>query len=214
MFTGIIEEIGKISIIQHIAGGMRIKISSSKILDDISVDDSICVSGVCLTAIKVEDDGFWVDAVGATLEKSTFSKMQLSAPVNLERSLKLNDRLGGHFVQGHTNGTGTILELNKLGENYFLKIIVDENLERYLIDEGSITIDGISLTIAELDGSKVGISIIPHTWQNTSIKFKKVGDKVNVETDVLAKYIEKLVGKNGVNDNINITENWLKELGY
>ncbi|MGB5892818.1 MAG: riboflavin synthase [Ignavibacteriaceae bacterium] len=214
MFTGIIEEIGKISSIQPIAGGMRIKISSSKILDDISVDDSICVSGVCLTAIKVEDDGFWIDAVGATLEKSTFSKIQLSAPVNLERSLKLNDRLGGHFVQGHTNGIGTILELNKLGENYFLKIKVDENLERYLIEEGSITIDGVSLTIAELDGSKVGISLIPHTWQNTSIKFKKVGDKVNVETDVLAKYIEKLVGKNGVNDNINITENWLKELGY
>ena len=214
MFTGIIEEIGKISNIQPIAGGLRIRISSSKILDGISIDDSICVSGVCLTAIKVEDDGFWVDAVGATLEKTTFSKVQLSVPVNLERSLKLNDRLGGHFVHGHTNGIGTILEINKLGENYFLKIEVDENLERYLIDEGSITIDGISLTIAELYGSKVGISIIPHTWQNTAIQTKKIGDKVNVETDVLAKYIEKLVRKNGANDNINITENWLKELGY
>ena len=105
-------------------------------------------------------------------------------------------------------------KINKLGENYFLKIEVDENLERYLIDEGSITIDGISLTIAELDGSKVGISIIPHTWQNTAIQTKKIGDKVNVETDVLAKYIEKLVRKNGANENINITENWLKELGY
>jgi riboflavin synthase len=214
MFTGIIEEIGKICSINPIAGGMRIKISSSKILDDISVDDSICVSGVCLTAIKVEDDGFWVDAVGVTLEKTTFSKIQLSASVNLERSLKLNDRLGGHFVQGHTNGIGTILEINKLGENYFLKIKVDENLEKYLIEEGSITIDGVSLTIAELDGSKVGISIIPHTWQNTAIQTKKIGDKVNVETDMLAKYIDKLVAKNGVNDNINITENWLKELGY
>ena len=214
MFTGIIEEIGKISSIQPIAGGMRIKISSSKILDDISVDDSICVSGVCLTAIKVENDGFWVDAVGATLEKTTFSKMQLSSSVNLERSLKLNDRLGGHFVQGHINGTGTMLEINKLGENYLLKIKVEENLEKYLIEEGSITIDGVSLTIAELDGSKVGISLIPHTWHNTIIQYKKIGDKVNVEIDVLAKYIEKLLGKNGSNDNINITENWLKELGY
>ena len=214
MFTGIIEEIGKISSIQPIAGGMRIKISSSKILDDISVDDSICVSGVCLTAIKVEDDGFWVEAVGTTLEKTTFSKMQLSTSVNLERSLKLNDRLGGHFVQGHTNGIGTILEINKLGENYFLKIKVDESLEKYLIEEGSITIDGVSLTIAELDGSKFGISLIPHTWHNTIIQYKKIGDKVNVEIDVLAKYIEKLLGKNGSNDNINITENWLKELGY
>ena len=214
MFTGIIEEIGKISSIQPIAGGMRIKISSSKILDDISVNDSICVNGVCLTAIKTEDDGFWADAVGATLEKTTFSQIQLSAPVNLERSLKLNDRLGGHFVQGHTNGIGTILEINKLGENYFLKIKVDDNIEKYLINEGSITIDGVSLTIAELDGPNVGISLIPHTWQNTAIQTKKNGDKVNVETDVLAKYIEKLVGKNGANENINITENWLKELGY
>jgi riboflavin synthase len=214
MFTGIIEEIGKISSIQPIAGGLRIKISSGKILDDISVDDSICVSGVCLTAIKVEDDGFWVDAVGATLEKTTFSKMQHSASVNLERSLRLNDRLGGHFVQGHTNGIGTILEINKLGENYFLKIKVDEILEKYLIEEGSITIDGVSLTIAKLDGSKVGISLIPHTWHKTIIQYKKIGDKVNVETDVLAKYIEKLIRKNGANNNINITENWLKELGY
>ena len=214
MFTGIIEEIGKISSIQPIAGGMRIKISSSKILDDISVDHSICVNGVCLTAIKVEDDGFWVDAVGATLEKTTFSKMQISTPVNLERSLKLNDRLGGHFVQGHTNGIGTILGINKLGENYFLKIKVDEILEKYLIEEGSITIDGVSLTIAELDGSKVGISLIPHTWHNTIIQFKKIGNQVNVETDVLAKYIEKLLRKNGANKNINITDNWLKELGY
>jgi len=214
MFTGIIEEIGKISSIHPIAGGMRIKISSSKILNDISVDDSICVSGVCLTAIKVEDDGFWADAVGTTLEKTTFSEIQISALVNLERSLKLNDRLGGHFVQGHTNGIGTILEINKLGENFFLKISVDENLEKYLIEEGSITIDGVSLTIAELDGSKVGISLIPHTWHNTIIQFKIIGDKVNVETDVLAKYIEKLVRKNESDDTINITENWLKELGY
>ena len=214
MFTGIIEEIGKILSIQPIAGGMRIKISSSKMLEDISVDDSICVSGVCLTAISVEDDGFWVDAVGATLEKTTFSKMQLSSSVNLERSLKLNDRLGGHFVQGHTNGIGTILEINKLGENYFLKIKVDESLEKYLIEEGSITIDGVSLTIAKLDGSKVGISLIPHTWHNTIIQYKKIGDKVNVEIDMLAKYIEKLIRKNGTDDNINITENWLKELGY
>jgi riboflavin synthase len=214
MFTGIIEEIGKISSINPIAGGLRIKISSGKILEDVSVNDSVCVNGVCLTAIKVEDDGFWVDAVGTTLEKTTFSKIQLSTPVNLERSLKLNDRLGGHFVQGHTNGTGTILQINKLGENYFLKIKVDKNLEKYLIEEGSIAIDGVSLTIAELDGSEVGISLIPHTWQNTAIQFNKVGDKVNIETDVLAKNIEKLVSKNGANDNINITENWLKELGY
>jgi len=214
MFTGIIEEIGKISSINPIAGGLRIKISCCNILDDISVDDSICVDGVCLTAIKVDDYGFWVDAVGATLEKTIFAKMQLSSSVNLERSLKLNGRLGGHFVQGHANGIGTILEINKLGENYFLKISVDESLQKYLVEEGSITIDGISLTIAELGDTKVGISIIPHTWQNTTLQQKKIGDKVNIETDVLAKYIEKLLRKNGTEHTTNITENWLKELGY
>ena len=214
MFTGIIEEIGKIQNISPISGGMRIKISCSRILEDISVDDSINVSGVCLTAIKVEDDGFWIDAVGATLDKTTFAKMQLSTPVNLERALKLDDRLGGHFVQGHVNGIGTITEINKLGENYFLKISVDESLQKYLVEEGSITIDGISLTIAQLDNSKVGISIIPHTWQNTTLQLKKIGDEVNIETDVLAKYIEKLVRKNGNGKTTNISENWLKELGY
>ncbi|NNG26497.1 MAG: riboflavin synthase, partial [Ignavibacteriaceae bacterium] len=112
------------------------------------------------------------------------------------------------------NGIGTITEIQNLGENYFLKINVDESLQKYLVEEGSITIDGISLTIAELDNSKVGISIIPHTWKNTSIQFIKVGGKVNIETDVLAKYIEKLLRKNGTEHTTNITENWLKELGY
>ena len=140
--------------------------------------------------------------------------MQLSTPVNLERALKLDDRLGGHFVQGHVNGIGTITEINKLGENYFLKISVDESLQKYLVEEGSITIDGISLTIAQLDNSKVGISIIPHTWQNTTLQLKKIGDEVNIETDVLAKYIEKLLSNNGTEHTTNITENWLKELGY
>ncbi len=214
MFTGIIEEIGKIQSINPISGGMQIKIACSKILEDISIDDSICINGVCLTAIKVESDGFWVDAVGATLEKTTFTKMKLSTFVNLERSLKLNDRLGGHFVQGHVNGIGTILAIKRLGENYFLKLNVEESLQHYLIEEGSITIDGISLTIAELENSKLGISIIPHTWKNTAFQFKKVGDKVNVETDVLAKYIEKLLNKNEAGKASHITENWLKELGY
>ena len=132
--------------------------------------------------------------------------------VNLERSVRLNDRLGGHLVQGHVNGIGTITEIQKLGENYLLKIIVPEDLERYLINEGSIAINGISLTIAELDKNSVSISIIPHTWQNTNLKYKKVNDKVNIE--ILAKYVEKLLTKNNGTSKKNITENWLKEIGY
>lgn len=214
MFTGIIEEIAKIDKTKPIAGGLSIKIEAKKILNDISVNDSICIDGVCLTVTNFDNSGFWVDAVGATLEKSTFAKIKSSSFVNLERSVRLNDRLGGHLVQGHVNGIGTISEIQKLGENYLLKISAPEDLEMYLIKEGSIAINGISLTIAELDKNSVSISIIPHTWQNTNLKYKKVNDKVNIEIDVLAKYVEKLLTKNNGTSKKNITENWLKEIGY
>jgi len=214
MFTGIIQEIGKIGSIKSISGGSRIKINCSKILDEISVQDSVCVNGVCLTAIKSDADGFWVDAVGATLDKTTIANLKLSSSVNLELAMKLNDRFGGHLVQGHVNGIGTIEEITKLGENYWLNILVPGSLEKYLIEEGSIAIDGISLTIAKLDGSNVGVSIIPHTWSNTNLKGKKVGEQINIETDVLAKYIEKLINKDDSVQNTKLTENRLKELGY
>jgi riboflavin synthase len=213
MFTGIIEEIGKIAKTNPIAGGLSIKIEASKILDETKVNDSICIDGVCLTVTNLDESGFWVDAVGATLEKTTFTSIKSSSLVNLERSVRLNDRLGGHLVQGHVNGIGTISEIKKLGENYLLNIDVPENLERYLIKEGSIAINGISLTIANLNKNIVSISVIPHTWQNTNLKFKKINDKVNVEIDVLAKYVERLLTKNDTAGK-NITENWLKEIGY
>ncbi|MEJ2105186.1 MAG: riboflavin synthase, partial [Ignavibacteriaceae bacterium] len=196
-----------------IAGGLSINITANKILDDIKVNDSICSDGVCLTVTNLDDSGFLVDAVGATLEKTTFVNLGSSESVNLERSVKLNDRLGGHLVQGHVNGVGTISEIKKLGENYLLKIIVPENLEKYLIAEGSIAVNGISLTIANLQKNIVSISVIPHTWQNTNFKFKKLNDKVNIEIDILAKYVEKLLSRDNTSEK-NITETWLKEIGY
>lgn len=214
MFTGIIEEIGKIQETQPIAGGVSLKIEAKKILEDISVNDSICIDGVCLTATKVDEDGFWVDAVGATLEKTTFAGIKSSTSVNLERSVRLNDRLGGHLVQGHVNGIGTITELKKIGENYLLKIYVPDELEKFLIKEGSIAINGISLTIADLIKNQVVISVIPHTWQNTTLQLKHVNNKVNLEIDILAKYVEKLLVKKSSEKKIDISENWLKELGY
>ena len=214
MFTGIIEEIGKVSEVNPIPGGKTIKISAIKILNDISVNDSVSVNGVCLTAIEVDEQGFKVDAVGVTLEKTTFSELQISSPVNLERSLKLSDRLGGHFVLGHVNGTGVIKEIIKLGNNYLIRVNVPNNLKKYLIDEGSITIDGISLTIAELKDSTIGISIIPHTWNNTTLQYKNAEDRVNIETDVLAKYVERLTNKKEFEHKNKLSENWLKELGY
>ncbi|MBT8380115.1 MAG: riboflavin synthase [Ignavibacteria bacterium] len=214
MFTGIIEEIGKIDKTQPIAGGISLKIEAKKIIEDISVNDSICIDGVCLTATKLDDSAFWVDAVGATLEKSTFVNKKSSKSVNLERSVKLNDRLGGHLVQGHINGIGIISEIKKLGENYLLKISLTSDLEKYLVKEGSIAINGISLTIADVHENQIALSVIPHTWQNTTLKYNQVNDKVNIEVDILAKYVERLLSKNNGGVKNNISENWLKELGY
>jgi len=214
MFTGLIEEIGQITRIDPIAGGKKIRVLASKILDDIKVDDSIAINGVCLTATKIEQDGFWADAVGETLNKTTLVNMRVGAQVNVERALKLSDRLGGHLVQGHVNGIATITQINKLGENYFLEINIPRELTKYTIDEGSISIDGISLTIAKLNDTKVGVSVIPHTWAASNLKDKKVGDLVNIETDVLAKYIEKLLMNKSGNGTGKFTDEWFKNLGY
>lgn len=214
MFTGIIEEIGKIKKTEQIAGGLSIKIEAKKITEDISVNDSICIDGVCLTATKIENSGFWVDAVGATMEKSTFKEIKNFSSVNLERSVRLNDRLGGHLVQGHVNGVGTISEIKKPGENYLLKISVPDQLEKYLIKEGSIAINGISLTIADVIKNIITISVIPHTWRNTTLQYNQLNDKVNIEIDILAKYVEKLLIKNNSHKKNDLSENWLKELGY
>ncbi len=214
MFTGIIEETGKIEKITPIAGGITLKLKAEKIIEDLRVNDSVCIDGVCLTVTKKDINSFCVDAVGITLDKTTFNKVKEDALVNLERSVRLSDRLGGHLVQGHVNGIGTITLIKKLGENYLVKILVPEDLERYLIKEGSIAINGISLTISDLNSSEISLSIIPHTWKYTNLKDKKVNDKVNIEIDILAKYVEKLLAKHSSNSNKDITEGWLKELGY
>lgn len=214
MFTGIIEEIGTITKVSPISGGISLTIRAKKIIEDIAVNDSVCIDGVCLTVTKSDKSSFWVDAVGATLDKTTFNGIRADALVNLERSVRLSDRLGGHLVQGHVNGIGTITEIQKLGENYSVKVVIPEELERYLIKEGSIAINGISLTIATLNDNEISVSIIPHTWQNTNLKYKKVNDKVNVEIDILAKYVEKLLIKEDHSSDRDISESWLKEKGY
>jgi len=214
MFTGIVEEIGKIEKITPIAGGFTLQIKAEKVIEELAVNDSVCIDGVCLTVTKKENDAFWADAVGATLEKTTFNKVKADTLVNLERSVRLSDRLGGHLVQGHVNDIGTISEIKKLGENYLVKVIVPQELEKYLIKEGSIAINGISLTIAEMNNNEISLSIIPHTWQKTNLKVKKVNDNVNVEIDILAKYVEKLLTKENNSSGSIISESWLKDIGY
>lgn len=213
MFTGLIEEIGKISSITAIAGGKRLKISASKILGDLKVDDSVAVNGICLTATNVDNTGFTCEAVGVTLTKTTLQNFFVNEEVNLERAVRLADRLGGHLVQGHVNGIGSVKNISKLGDNYFVELIIPDELKKYLVEEGSIAVDGISLTIAKLENRTCGLSIIPHTWNNTIIKNKRTGSKVNIETDVIAKYVEKLLIGSKVEDD-RFTDAWFKNLGY
>lgn len=214
MFTGIIEELGKIKRVEPIQGGKRLFISCNTILEDLKSNDSVSVNGVCLTAVNIEPNGFWSEAVGETLKKTTLADVKINEQVNLERAMKLNDRLGGHIVQGHVNGIGTINQITKQGENYFIEVNIPTELSKYTISEGSISVDGISLTIAKLIENKVGISIIPHTWRNTILQNKKIGDKVNIETDFIAKYIEKLLLTKENKVEEKFTDDWFRKMGY
>ena len=188
---------------------------ADKILDDLQVDHSVALNGVCLTVIEIANNIFSVEAVGETLEKSTFINLKPSTPVNLERAMKLGDRLGGHLVQGHVNGIGTISKLDRRGDNWYLEIELSTNLIRYIIPEGSIAIDGISLTVASLSETKAGFSIIPHTFKNTTFSKAKVGQKCNIETDMIGKYIEKLMTNSSDNKKKkSLTVEWMQNQGF
>lgn len=193
MFTGIIEELGRITVIEPVSGGMRLFIEAAVVIEDLKIGDSIAVNGVCLTAVKLQNREFAVEAVGETLEKTSLNKLRVSERVNLERSMPGNGRFGGHFVQGHVNTTGSITQWYSRGENWFLEVEIPRDLLRYIIPEGSITIEGISLTVAALRDNRVGVNIIPHTAKVTNLQFKHAGDPVNIEVDMIARYIENLL---------------------
>lgn len=212
MFTGIIEEIGVIQRVNSIPGGLKFTIGCKKILDDLKIDDSVSVNGVCLTSIRVDNDSFDCEAVGETLNKTTINTLTVNIKVNLERAVCLAERLGGHLVQGHVNGAGIITKIVKLGDNYLLALKIPNELKKYVVDEGSIAIDGISLTVAKIINDEVEISVIPHTWANTNLSHKEPGNKVNIETDILAKYVEKILSEK--NNSINTGESWVNKLGY
>jgi len=215
MFTGIIEEIGLVHSLSPIPGGKKITIKADKVLDDLKVDQSVCVNGVCLTAIAVSGNSFTVEAVGETLEKSTLIDMKTSTAVNLERAMKLDDRLGGHLVQGHVNGIGIISKLTRRGDNWYMEVDLSDDLLRYVIPEGSIAIDGMSLTVAHLYRGKVGISVIPYTYKNTILSQAKVGQKCNIETDLIGKYLEKWFRfSSEQKESKPITVSWLKNQGF
>lgn len=193
MFTGIIEELGRVAVMEGISGGYRLFINAAVVLEDLKIGDSIAVNGVCLTVVKLQNEAFALEAVGETLEKTSIGKLRVGDHLNLERSISGSGRFGGHFVQGHVNATGNITQWYPRGENWFLEVEIPRNLMRYIIPEGSIAIEGISLTVAAITDNRIDINIIPHTAKVTNLQFKHVGDPVNLEVDMIAKYIENLL---------------------
>ncbi len=211
MFTGIIEEIGTVKEVVIQGAGKRIQIWANNILGDLAVDQSISVNGVCLTVVEIGSNFFSADAVAETLAKSTLSRLMRNDKVNLERALRLQDRLGGHLVQGHVDGIATIQQLTHQPQASILVVDIPKEFERYTIPEGSIAIDGVSLTIVQKEKNFITVAIIPHTMKQTIFQFKKSGDTVNIEVDFLAKYIEQFVSQTG---ETKITSEWLKQQGF
>ena len=193
MFTGLVKEIGIIKSIKPNSSGKEFIIQSPKLMQEIAIDDSIATNGVCLTATELFEDSFKIQAVHVTLEKSNIGKLKEGDKVNLELALRPMDRLGGHFVQGHVNGTGTFTKILQRGENWEMSLKTSKDLFKYMINEGSIALDGISLTLAKVTETELTVSIIPHTYENTILHTKKIGDTVNIEVDMMAKYLENFM---------------------
>jgi len=194
MFTGIIEEVGAVEAMDRHRTGARLLVKCARVLSDLTLGASIAVNGVCLTAVDIRTDGFSADLAPETLNRSNLGSLGPGDPVNLERPLSLETRLSGHIVQGHVDGTGVLEELRELGDgNWELTVRVSAELDKFLVYKGSIAIDGISLTIASIQNGQVRVAIIPHTLKATNLHRRNAGDRVNIECDLLAKHLEKLL---------------------
>lgn len=193
MFTGIIEELGEVKAIEQQQDAIRLTIGAKKVLSDLGRGDSISCSGTCLTAIEIDDSGFTADVMLETLKRSSLSEVKVGDPINLERAMSATTRFGGHVVQGHVDGVGEFVSREKSDNWDWVRIKMPHDLMKYVVMKGSITFDGISLTVNEIDGDVIGLSLIPETLTVTTLGYKKPGDKVNVEADILAKHIERLM---------------------
>ena len=211
MFTGIIEEVGKVRDITKFSGGEKITITAEKVIANIEIGDSIAVNGACLSVTELYEDGFQAQAVQETLDKSNLKNVKKNDQVNLERPLRVNDRFDGHIVQGHVDGIGTFISKTEQGESAVIKIKLSQNLLKYVVKKGSIAINGVSLTVADIDSKVISIAVIPLTLQDTNLGSLHNGDDINIEVDILAKYIAKnMQTASGIND---IKEN-IKKWGY
>jgi riboflavin synthase len=193
MFTGIIEELGKVSAIEQQPDAIRLTISCGKVLSDLKRGDSISCSGTCLTAMEIDGTSFTADVMLETLKRSSLSEVKVGDVINLERAMQHETRFGGHIVQGHVDGVGEVISREKSDNWDWVRIRIPADLMKYVVMKGSITIDGISLTVNELGDDHIAVSLIPETLEVTTLGYKNPGDKVNVEADVLAKHIERLL---------------------
>lgn len=195
MFTGIIEEVGRVEAVNINGAKRRLTVSSSKVVRELKTGDSISVSGTCLTAVDLSENSFSADLAQETWLRTSFSRLKTGALVNLELPMRANGRFDGHIVQGHVDGVGSVISFEQVpgGNDYLLTINVPSELTRYIVEKGSLAIEGISLTVAAIDGVQVQIAIIPHTTEVTNLHTLKTGDPVNLEVDVIAKYVEKMI---------------------
>lgn len=194
MFTGIIEEIGKVKAIVRHTNSIKLTIAVKKILEDMHVGDSICTNGVCLTVTTFDDGSYTADVMPETMNRTNFKDLRINDLVNCERAMPANGRFGGHIVSGHIDGTGVISKMSRDDKAIRIKIETKPEILNYIVEKGSITIDGISLTVTEVSSWDFGVSIIEHTQDATALTKKKVGETVNLENDIVGKYIEKFVG--------------------
>ena len=212
MFTGLIEEKGKITQASPSAGGLRLTVDAPVVSGDIKLGDSVAVNGVCLTAVEIAPPKLTFDVVRETVERSTLKNLRPGNSVNLERPLRVGDRLGGHMVLGHVDGIGTIREIRKSGCETLLRFEAQPEVMQYIVEKGSIAVDGISLTVADLGPSWFTVAVIPHTLAITTLGEDAVGSAVNLETDIIGKYVYKYVNKAGGSDQRLL--NKLSESGF
>lgn len=212
MFTGIIEEVGQVLGI----GNGRISVKAHMVLQDVQLGDSIAVNGVCLTVTSFDKDSFQADVMPETIRRTSLSELKNGSPVNLERALTLQSRLGGHIVSGHIDGVGTIEALTEENNAVLMKISASVDILRYIVEKGSVALDGISLTVAKVTKSDFTVSLIPHTRQVTNLGSKRQGSVINIENDVIGKYVEKLLKpqENLEENTSRITMEFLKNNGF
>lgn len=216
MFTGIIEETGIVRMFRRSGSSSFLRIQAEKVLENTHIGDSIAVNGVCLTVTAIDGNVFQADVMNETIARSSLGDLTSGSPVNLERAMAADGRFGGHIVSGHIDGTGVISRITRDGIAVWYTISANEDILRYIVEKGSIAIDGISLTVAGVDSRGFSVSVIPHTAENTILPAKKIGDRVNLENDIICKYVEKLMkpGNTYFTEESGIDYDFLAENGF